>query len=587
MLTNPIGTLRGALLPAGLLIAAIALPSYGAEDAATATMMKDAAQAAKDKRYTAIDDLGERHAHASQVVPGLQKMLQDADPQVRWRTARTLGEYGAQAKEAAPGLRKLLSDKDPIVQYHAAVALGKVADTSDETLDALIGVATSKDARVARAAIAALRNLKPGPKRAAEALAKALQSSDQATSMHALEAIVEQGPKSLPLLQEALKHPETSYLACLAAEQLGPDAAPLVPDIAALLGSSKHSHTLTRALLALAAIGPGAVSASPQVKALLTHETDATIPVAAAFALGSIGAKDADKELKAAAAADDPFLQMVATWAYAKDHPEDQVALKAAVDKCIQGLKSENPAVRGAAAKGLQLLQAPPEMVAPELASLLSDPNPELHNHVIDAIAGLGESVVPRVSIGLKNPQLRSSAVRVLTKLGPKASGAVQPLVDAAKDADPKFRTEVQFALAAIGHGAAPATDMLVESLASKDDGERESALLALRKIGPGAKGAVQRLSRLMQADDSFTAIAAALALSSVAPGDAKVTALVVPKLVKGLSHADEQTRIECVGALADLGPAAKSATSALQMTAKEDGSAMVREAAEAALKSN
>lgn len=588
MLTNPIRVLRGVVLPIGLLTAAIALPSYADDDAATTTMMKDASDGAKDKRYTAIDDLGERHAHASQVLPGLQKMLQDADPQVRWRTARTLGEYGAQAKEAAPGLRKLLSDKDPIVQYHAAVALGKVADTSDETLDALIGVATSKDARVARAAVSALRSLKPGPKRGAEALAKALQSNDQATSMYALEAIVEQGPKALPLLQEALKHPETSYLACAAAEKLGPDAAPLVPDIAALLGSSKHSHTLTRALLALAAIGPGAVSASPQVKLLLAHETDATIPVAAAFALGSIGAKDADAELKAAAAKDDPLLQMVATWAFAKDHPEDQVALKAAVDKCIQGLKSENPAVRGAAAKGLQLLKAPPEMVQTGLGALMNDPNPEVHANAIEAIVGLGESVVPRVATGLKNPQLRSAAVRVLTKLGPKAAGAVPQLIDAARSTtDPKFRTDVQLAFAAIGPGAAPATDMLIESLASKDDGERESALLALRQIGPGAKAAVQRLSRLMQADDSFTAIAAALALSNVAPGDAKVTALVVPKLVKGLSHADEQTRMECVGALADLGPAAKSAAPALQMTAKEDGSAMVREAAEAALKTN
>ena len=215
-------------------------------------MLQDAAKGPKDKRYTAIDDLGERHAHASQVVPQLQKMLQDEDPQVRWRTARTLGEYGSQAKDSAAGLRKLLSDKDPIVQYHAAVALGKVEDRSDETVEALIDVATSKDARVARAAIAALHNLKPGPKRVAEALAKALQSNDQAITMHALEAIVEEGANAVPLLKEALGQPETSYLACAAVEQLGPDAAPVVPELAALLG---HDEAL--ALVDSSAARPG------------------------------------------------------------------------------------------------------------------------------------------------------------------------------------------------------------------------------------------------------------------------------------------------------------------------------------------
>jgi HEAT repeat protein len=569
----------------GVLAVLIAAPSYAADDAATATMLKDAASGAKDKRYTAIDDLGERHANASQVVPQLLKLLTDSDPQVRWRTARTLGEYGEQAKEAAPGLRKLLGDSDPIVQYHAATALGKVEDTSDATVDALIGVATSQDPRVARASIAALRNLKPGPKRVAEALAKALKSNDHVTSMHALEAIVEQGPKALPLVKEALKQPETAYLACAAVEQMGPDAAPVVPDIAALLGTTKHSHVLIRALLALAAIGPGAESASPQVKSLLASHMDATVPVAAAFALGSIGAKDADAELEAAAAKNDPFLQMIATWALAKLHPNDQAAQKAAIDKLIRGLESDNETLRNAAAKSLQLLQAPPEMVAPGLVSLLNDSNPAKQVNVIEAIASLGESVVPKVTNALKNPQLRSPAIQVLTKLGPKAAGAVKPLAEAAKGADPKTRTDIQFALAAIGPAAAPATVMLVESLADKDAGVRESALLALRQIGPGAKAAVQRLTRRMQADDSFEAIASALALSQIALGDGKVAPLVAAKLAKGLSHTDEQTRLECVKAIAEMGPAASSAAPALERAAREDSSDLVRGAAEAALK--
>src|SRR4051794_15859722 len=115
MFTNFVSRRIGAPLLIGLMMALAGVPSQAAEDAETAIMLQDAAKGPKEKRYTAIDDLGERHAHASQAVPKLVKMLQDNDSQVRWRTARTLGEYGELAKDSAPGLRKLLGDKDPIV----------------------------------------------------------------------------------------------------------------------------------------------------------------------------------------------------------------------------------------------------------------------------------------------------------------------------------------------------------------------------------------------------------------------------------------------------------------------------------------
>src|SRR5262245_65860225 len=83
-------------------VTALAIPRCrAAERPSTADLVKAAASSgAPMKRYTAIDDLGERHEDASQAVPTLVKMLQDRDPQIRWRTARTLGEYGALAKDA-------------------------------------------------------------------------------------------------------------------------------------------------------------------------------------------------------------------------------------------------------------------------------------------------------------------------------------------------------------------------------------------------------------------------------------------------------------------------------------------------------
>ena len=142
---------------------------------------------------------------------------------------------------------------------------------------------------------------------------------------------------------------------------------------------------------------------------------------------------------------------------------------------------------------------------------------------------------------------------------------------------------DIHLALAAIGPAASPATELLVKSIGSKDAGERESALYALRKIGPGAKAAVEPLLARVTADDSFDALAAALALSEIAPADKHVSDAIVPELIKGVSHADEQARMESITALGKLKAAAK-ATAELEDAAKNDGSPMVRAAAEAAL---
>ncbi len=140
-----------------LSVSAVAAKHDAATDLSTAT------SGSGKEQLKAIDRLGMMHENPSVVVPKLRELLKNADPQVRYRSARSLGEFGELAHESAAELVGLLKDQDPVVQYHAAIALGKVDDKSDATVSALVGAATSKDPRVARASIAALRNLKPGP----------------------------------------------------------------------------------------------------------------------------------------------------------------------------------------------------------------------------------------------------------------------------------------------------------------------------------------------------------------------------------------------------------------------------------------
>src|SRR5687768_16987030 len=97
-----------------------------AESADTAQLLESATGPGTTERYAAIDDLGERHEAAPEVVAQLKKLLKDDDAHVRWRSARALGDYNSLAQDAAGDLRSLLADKDPVVQYHAAVAMGRI-----------------------------------------------------------------------------------------------------------------------------------------------------------------------------------------------------------------------------------------------------------------------------------------------------------------------------------------------------------------------------------------------------------------------------------------------------------------------------
>jgi HEAT repeat protein len=259
--------------------------------------------------------------------------------------------------------------------------------------------------------------------------------------------------------------------------------------------------------------------------------------------------------------------------------------MKDAVGDLTKGLASGDAKIRTAAAKGLQILQPPPEMVGPVLLQIANDPDPDVSANIVSALAGLGESVVPRATRALQSPKARRLALRLLTKLGPKAAEAVPALVELAKSADPETHEQINFALASIGPAASLATDVLVSGISSEDKRIRESALYALRAVGPGAKAATRPLLQKMDADKSFDSMASGWALSRVAADNDKVAARVLPVLLRGLASADEQTRLNSAEAIGAFGSNASKAAAELKRTAKEDKSEAVREAAKAAHK--
>ena len=151
---------------------------------------------------------------------------------------------------------------------------------------------------------------------------------------------------------------------------------------------------------------------------------------------------------------DDAFLKLIATWAVAKVNPDDKQANENAVALLIESLKSSDKRVRAAAARGLNELNAPREMVANAMADLMADKDPTVQANVAEALASLGDAALPKVIKALQNDELQGLAVAIINRLGPKAKDAVPALIDELKDPNPEYRREVEFSLATIGPDA-------------------------------------------------------------------------------------------------------------------------------------
>jgi HEAT repeat protein len=537
----------------------------------------------------AVDDLMDGKVSKEQVAAKISQGLDSPMPAVRWRAARAAGLMGVSSPEIIAKLQKGTADKDWVIQLHSVSALGKLGDKSDATIDALTKAAVSSNARVATAAIGSLKSLEVSPEKLAETLSKALASDeDQSDAVHAVQAMVAAGAKSVPLLNASLAHENTAYWASVAIAEIGPEAAGTAPALAKFLGTTKLVESVPQALLALAAIGPEAKSAEPAITAAMKKwATDESVQISGLYALGAIGATNSRAVLDTAAASSKPFESMVASWALAKTNPGDKALTEAAVKKLAAGLASADVPMGHAAAHGLASLEIPAGMAAPYLMAAASDP--EGKEHVVMALASLGEQVVPHADKALANPKTQKLAIAVLEQLGPKAAGATGALVAALDGADAETAVDINDVLANIGPGAAAATEKLAAELKSKDAAVRHSALYALREIGPKAAAAKPAVVALMESADASTAagkfdkLAAAWTLARFMKSEPALTGKLVEVIQEGLGDGSEIVRQESIVAVVDLGESGKPLHEAVKKLAGSDPNAEVRATAEAA----
>jgi len=548
---------------------------------------------AKVQALDAVAIVGKRAPAAGGTITTFAR---DEDADVRWHAARTLGMVGPGAESATPTLVSLLTDRDPVVAAQAAHALGLVAGVGsrggsqegDETVvEPLIRATEHADPRVRRAAVKSLRRV-ASPRRLADLLDEHLADADPSVVMPALHTLADLREESVPLLCEALKRPQARYWAAVAAAEIGPDAAPAVPQLTELAASGELDERM-QAMFALAAIGEPAAGAAPTLIEAL-ESSEEILRFAAAFALGKVRAQAASEPLAATASASDPFLAAVASWALARIHPDDPARVSVAVEKLRGGLSAAEATIRAGSINGLSDLassldQTTRRNLAADYVRLLDDPDHAVGTAAGGALVRLGADAAEPLRRELSDMATRMRAMEILAAQGEAAKPLVNEMLVALEDDDAAYASEAAVAIASVGPAAAGAVETLRGRLTEDVPAPvRYAAMYALGRIGTAAATALPRLEELARSKDVLEATVAIWAALKINPEDRKLFESAIPLLCRALESPQELARLEAAVSLGDIGSAASAAVPALEMLAEDDPSRSVREAAAVAL---
>jgi outer membrane protein assembly factor BamB len=239
-----------------------------------------------------------------------------------------------------------------------------------------------------------------------------LMNNDQKVRAIAKATLVQDTPRSLPLLRRLLRRPneDLHVVTFEIIQRIGPPAIPL---LAELLRDARV--TIRRgAVNELIDLVPDIESVQPALRRALRDE-DAMVAGDAARALGALSEKASPS-----------------------------------VGALIKTLSHENPYVRVYAAEALASIGPKASAATTSLARALRDPAPGVRWAACEALASIGpaaESAVPQLIEALKDEYLyvRIFAAGALGSIGPKAQTAREALRAVADD--PTLRNEAQWAL--------------------------------------------------------------------------------------------------------------------------------------------
>ncbi len=208
-----------------------------------------------------------------------------------------------------------------------------------------------------------------------------------------------------------------------------------------------------------------------------------------------------------------------------------------------------------------------------ELVRALDDENTDVRLSAIRTLTAMGPDAKPATlslihALEDENAEIRDSAVKALAVIDAEVSVAVPHLKYCLKDERPYVRRAAADALGAIGPESKAVVPDLVQILTDEDKLARHSAIAALAEIGRNAMVALPALNEAMKSEDSLIRVFAARAIFRLGKTDDAL-----PVLVEGLQDEDLDVRRSAVETLAEIGPDAGSAVSALSEAMKREDS--------------
>jgi HEAT repeat protein len=362
-------------------------------------------------------------APAPDTLPALLKGLEAADASKRIAAADGLEKLGQLAQVAVPDLVRALSDTNQGVRLHAASALLAI-DPANQLSSALL----VKDMPV---------------------LIAMLSDGESDSVIFAAYTLARLGPKSEPavpallrVLSQVRMDPNPSGAASLALVRLGPTA---VPHLVKTLSDPK-SELRERCVMILWDMGPPARAAVPAL-AKAMNDRDARLQVYAACAITAIDPKN-----QAAV----PVLTSLLK------HEDSYIREHAGY-----GLKNVGPAARVAVPNLVEALRAEKQVgtrigLAEALAWL--DPGNQM------AVAALVDALK-----GTHSDYIRTTALRALGKLGPRAKAVLPAIRAALEDKSAAVRKAAAEALDVIQKNQKPVSPNNVEE--GKNQKEKEDIL--------------------------------------------------------------------------------------------------------------
>jgi HEAT repeat protein len=203
-------------------------------------------------------------------LDALIKQLQDKDPIVRLKAAKSLGKLGSKAKEALPALTDCLKDKDPDVRSVVRNAIESIKappEKGNPKLEEILKELKSKNVTIRLKGAAKLGELGENGKPLAQALTEAMMETYPRYREKYFEALEKVDPDSQKFILTFLSEndPDKKFEAIDGMENLGEDGKACIPVLIKIFYRDK-SGFLSKDLSFAQKIVPVLVKMGPEDK---------------------------------------------------------------------------------------------------------------------------------------------------------------------------------------------------------------------------------------------------------------------------------------------------------------------------------